>query len=246
MTQPNKNSAEQETSTESPFKDILGQALNNPKEEIISEKKELVTVEQAKLIIRKLANTFCITEANAFAAMCALFLKGAANKGTPAILSVDVKTEDGSYTTITKYDLTIACKAATKHTFLRRVAEAMALEIGMYAEKANYNGDLAIKLNNELVANNQPPLSTKEKAWASSFNQNLPKLEEYAGERIPSLLAQDYRKRFMDKNYKTPEKKPMEKNSQKIPETKTQSGIKPDSAPKAEKKIATPRSRKKK
>ena len=54
-------------------------------------------------------------------------------------------------------------------------------------------------MGNRLMAEGEPPLTTKEKAWASSFCQNFPNLEQYAGNRLPQLLAKDYAIRY-DRN----------------------------------------------
>jgi hypothetical protein len=118
-------------------------------------------------------------------------------------MGVDIKTDDG-VTSIVKYDVMMACQQVCKHKFLRRIAEYLAADISAFAEKHNLNDDLAIKLNNGLVAEGKPPLTTKEKAWANSFCQNYPNLEKFSGNRLPLLLAQDFQKRFYDK--KAPKK----------------------------------------
>jgi hypothetical protein len=46
------------------------------------------------------------------------------------------------------------------------------------------------------MAEGEPVLTSKEKAWASSFCQNVPNLEQYAGDRLPQLLAKDYAARY--------------------------------------------------
>jgi hypothetical protein len=113
-----------------------------------------------------------------------------------------MKTEDGNATILTKYDLMVASQSVTKNRFIRRFAKGMAKEISQFAEKNKLNGDLAIKLNNDLVASGEPPLSVKEKAWASSFCQIIPDLEDWCGQRIPTLLAKDYRTRFLENKNK--------------------------------------------
>jgi hypothetical protein len=72
----------------------------------------------------------------------------------------------------------------------------------VFAETQNLNGDLAVALNNCLLAQGDPPLTSKEKAWASSFCQALPGLDTYVGHRVPAMLAADYNARFVNKKTK--------------------------------------------
>ena len=182
----------------SPLKAILDQATSVPLDQLaVSETNSVASPEEIKGFVTKVAESFGVSDSSAFAGICLLFLKGAANKGAPPTMGVDIKTEEGQATQLTKYDLMVACQAVCKNRFIRRLAKGMAKEIGYFAEKRNLNGDLAIKLNNELVAQGEPPLTGKEKAWASSFSQIIPNLEEFVGgPRVPTLLAQDYSKRF--------------------------------------------------
>lgn len=175
-------------------------ATDTPLERMASGiNKDAVSKEQCNAFLESLAKTFGIPEPNAFVAISLLFLKGAVNASAPERMGVDIITEDGSTITITKYDLIYACNQVCKHKYLRRIAEALALPIGSFAEKKGLNGDLAIGLNNNLVAKGEAPLTTKEKAWANSFCQNMPNLEQVAGDRIPSLLAEDFNRRFSKK-----------------------------------------------
>lgn len=89
----------------------------------------------------------------------------------------------------------MAYERVTKNKYLRRMAESMADKIGQFAEAKGLNGDLALKLNNSLLAEKEPPLTVKEKAWASSFSPAIPDLEKLAGERIPCLLAKNLQNR---------------------------------------------------
>lgn len=130
-------------------------------------------------------------------------LQGAANKSVPETKTVTVKDQEGSPVDVSKYDVIYACHVVCKHKFIRRLAEALAMEIGMFAEAHHLNGDLAIKLNTALTKEGKTPLSSKEKAWASSFSQSFSKLEKYAGIRVPALLATDYQNRFNNKEINT-------------------------------------------
>lgn len=169
-----------------------------PKEKFI-----LTSDDQIKQFINNVAEPHGITYTEAFISCCLLFLKGACNSSAPKAMAVDIICNDGNMVQITKYDLCYACYLATGNDYLRRFAEAMAIPICRYAEKNNLNGDLAIKLNTMALAKEESPLSTKEKAWANSFCQRIENLEEYAGPRIPLLLAADYQKRFSNKKSST-------------------------------------------
>lgn len=189
----------------SPIKDIVYAATQAPLGEMaVNDTKNIATDEEIKIFIRKVADSFGIPEKTAFTGTALLLLKGAANKGAPPTMSVDLLSPEGTPISLTKYDLQCACQVACKNKFLRRIAKGLAKEIGYFAEKNKLNGDLAIKLNNNLVAAGEPPLTTKEKAWASSFCQNLANLESLSGgNRVPTLLAQDYQERFLKDTKKT-------------------------------------------
>lgn len=164
--------------------------------------KDTISVEQCAEFIKTVANTHGLTDAQAFVAITLLVLKGACNSAAPKQMSVDISVDDGATVNITKYDIEYACHLVTGNTFLRRFAQAMAPQISHYAELNNLNGDLAIRLNNLALAKGGPPLNSKEKAWASSFCQNLPDLASHTGDRLPTLLAEDFQKRFGGKKDK--------------------------------------------
>jgi len=168
-----------------------------------NENVTLISKKTIREIIRQLAQMFGMSEELAFIALCLLFLKGAASASAPKEMEViltdpDTKTE----IVIQKYDLMACYRRVTGNLFIRRLAEGMALEIGMYAESQGLNGDLALKINNGLVAKNEPSLTTREKAWCSSFCQNLPHLDQYAGNRVPVLLAANLQERIKNQNKK--------------------------------------------
>jgi hypothetical protein len=170
--------------------------------------KEAVTKEQCEQFLIKLGESHGLSTPLAFIAFALLCLKGACNKSSPKEMQVDIHTGEGSPINITKYDLEHICFQLTGNFFLRRFAQAMAPEISAYAEKHNLNGDLAIRINNLALANGGPPLNSREKSWANSFCQSVSDLSDYAGERLPSLLAEDFQKRFGGKKDKKKPQKP--------------------------------------
>jgi hypothetical protein len=196
----------------SPIGDMVKEAMTQPLESmVIYDQNNIATPEEVRNFVLSVATSFVVSNQTAFAGISLLFLKGAANKGTPQTCCVDVVTEDGKSIVLQKYDLFMACQKVCGNKFLRRLARSMAKEIGMFAESKNLNGDLAIKLNNEVIANEESPLTSKEKAWASSFSQQLPELEKLSGgSRIPTLLAKDSKKR-LEKAKSKPKPEPGEK-----------------------------------
>lgn len=188
---------------EIPLKTIITGALTIAAKDISpSLNKDVSSVEECAKFLDFLATTHGITASQAFVAFTLLALKGACNSSSPASMSVDLLVEDGKTIQITKFDLEYACQYATKHTFLRRLAQAMAKDISYYAERNCLIGDLAKRLNNAAVAKGEAPLTIKERAWANSFCQELPDLENMTGPRIPTLLAEDYQKRFKNSSPK--------------------------------------------
>lgn len=77
-----------------------------------------------------------------------------------------------------------------------QLAETLSIEINTFVEKQNLKGDLAIKLNESAIKRGKEPLSSKEKAWASSFNQKTPSLDNLVGPKILKFLAIYYEQRF--------------------------------------------------
>lgn len=163
-------------------------------------KKGAITQDQLNKVFEVLSSTFGIPKPLAVVAVILLFLKGAAS-GTPPTLSVTV----GNAYDIAKRDLLNAYTLVTNNKFLRRMAEAMALQIGQYAEKNGLRGELAQKIETAHKAETGEGLTAKELAWCSSFNQHLDNLPQLSSERVAKLLAADYTKRFEKR--KTKEKK---------------------------------------
>lgn len=198
----------------SPIKNILEQAISQPLDKYaLEDTKNKATPEEVSKFIRSISVSFAIKEEVAFVGVSLLFLKGAANKSTPGTMGVDVKDDTGSPVFLSKYDLQVACQQACKNRLLRRIAKALAKEIGIFAERNHLNGDLAIKLNNDLLAKGESPLTSKEKAWASSFSQTISNLEVFCGPRVPALLARDYNRRFGDPQVKKNQRSKPQQNS---------------------------------
>lgn len=180
---------------------IAADAKNLPATELAPNlKKDLVTNKETLDFINALSITHGLSKNRAFAAFALLSLKGACNEKAPPEMAVDILDEDGKNVNLTKYDLQYACYQVTKNRHLRRFAQALAIPICEYAEANGLAGDLSNKLNILAMAKeNGTPLNFKERAWACSFCQNVNNLQEYAGDRVPALLAEDYQKRFARK-----------------------------------------------
>lgn len=155
-----------------------------------------------------------------------LFLRGAGNYGTPLTLSVEVKGEDGELYTISKRDLMFYYHMITKNEHLRRLAEPIADEISKFAETNGLSGDLAKQIDRRLRATvdengkSPGPLTPKERAWCSSFNQDNATLNTDPGlARLGRLLAQDLEVKFGGKTQgKQGKGKPVPKKAKAEPE----------------------------
>lgn len=130
-------------------------------------KKASMSQEQVSKVLDTLSSTFDMPKTLATVAVILLFLLGAAS-GTPVTLSVNVGVWE-----ISKRDLLNAYTLVTNNKFLRRMAEAMAVTIGKYAEKNGLKGELAQKITIAYKAETGENLSARELAWCSSFNQNI-------------------------------------------------------------------------
>jgi hypothetical protein len=195
------------------MKDIVNKAMLTPIEENQANfKPVLISQEQILRIIEALSVLHGISNDAGFRAVALLFLKGAANKSAPNGMSVIVKGIDGQETIIKKSDLMMCYNSVTGNNYIRRLAESLACEICMFAEKNNIPGDLAIAANNYYVAQGELPLTKQEMSWSNSFVQyeqnvitDIP--------RVAQFLAQDFRNRF------TKTKKPKKpKNKKEIKE----------------------------
>lgn len=82
------------------------------------------------------------------------------------------------------------------NVYIRRLAEALAVEIGNFAEKNSLKGDLCQRIEIKLKSETGESLTKTEQAWCSSFNQNIDDLAERSSQRLVKLLAYDYNKRF--------------------------------------------------
>lgn len=173
-------------------------------------RKEWHTNSEIENIITQLGDTMGLRPPTAFIAIALLFLKGAANKGTPTTMSVMVH-EEGNQTEVTKSDLVYIYRKNHKNIHIRRLAESMAVLISRYAEAQGLSGDLAKKINISLLKKKEPTLTRKEAAWCSSFCQSNPKVEEVS-ERLAGLLSEDYLSRFQTKPSQRGPKDPQNKS----------------------------------
>lgn len=183
----------------------LNELLNEVKTEKLEDiapsfKQNMVSDDQLERIVSIVATKTGLPRKYVLVALILLFLKGAASNNTPDTLSVEVNGVN-----ITKKDLRMAVQQILNNTYLRRVAEALAIQIGTYAEANGLSGELANRIDkviaesNYNTGKNEAPLSSKERAWCSSFSQNIPNLQNYATERLVKYLAIDYNDRFMKK-----------------------------------------------
>lgn len=163
-------------------------------------KPDLVTADEVNDFLQTISDSHGISKDLALLGVSLLFLKGACNNSAPNRMSITLKTPEGNVE-LTKYDLEYACHLATKNKFLRRIAQFLAPQICSLAEANGIPGDLAVKLNNLAIAkeNSTGPLSTKEKAWACSFVQEVDNLSKLASPRLVALLAEDYNKNLANK-----------------------------------------------
>lgn len=168
-----------------------------------------MTKEEVQSVLARLAGSYGMSIQLALIATILLMLKGAASAGAPKSMEIPMLDPDTNQEfSITKNSLINAAEVAgIKPVYLRRLAEALALEIGKYAQAKGLSGDIANTINRRLMAKNEIPLTPRERAWASSFSQNLPNLDELAGsERLTGLLMEDYMIRFSKQKPSTPPK----------------------------------------
>lgn len=162
-------------------------------------KKGVLSNEEVTKIIEKIAYDIEVSKADALAGTMLLMLKGASSSGTPQTLSVDLRNNK----TLAKKNIMGAYLSVTGNNYIRRLAEALAINIGEFAENFGLSGELAIRINTALKAESGEILTSKEMAWCSSFSQNIPDLAERSSERLVKLLAEDYKKRFESKKKST-------------------------------------------
>lgn len=196
--------------------DAMKEALKVPAVQAFTNlNNNKITREEAGAVVKQLSDTMGLSLGQGFACTALLLLKGASNKGAPNTLSVSITDTDGKIVDVTKHDLSYACKRTLGHEFLRRLAECLGSDISKYAEQNGLNGDLAITINNTAIAQGDPPLNNKERAWASSFNQFNNSLDTEASPRLATLMAQDYSKRFTKKKTPSSSPKPTPKEGSK-------------------------------
>lgn len=186
-----------------------------------------LTEDQIDSIITKLSVSKGVPRESIKNAIFMLLLRGAGSSGAPENLKVQInysvidnenKKLEGSFT-LTKGELLNIYNNQTKNKYLRRLAETLANEISSFAEQNNLNGDLANQLNTYRLSEGLDPLTAKQKAWASSFNQNNPSLETNQELlEVAKLLARDFMIKF--KSNKTPNKKEKKSSPKRQGQTK--------------------------
>lgn len=173
--------------------------------------KNKITKQQIEDIIKTISRSLKIPDNKVLIGMMLLFLQGAASAGAPVTMSVDL----GDGKCLEKRNIMLACATIAGHSYIRRIAEALAIEIGQFAENNRLAGELAYRINTKVKATGDIPLNEKELAYCSSFSQCIPELEKYSSERLVQLLSEDYQKRFENK------KKPLKNDNTKLPVEKT-------------------------
>lgn len=177
--------------------DLVRVSMQQKVEAIVPNfKKNIVTDDQILQIVNAISSTLNVSQDRAFIGMILLFLQGAVSSSAPLTMSVEV--DEGKC--IEKKNILSACKLITGHQYIRRIAEALAAEIGEFAYRNNLRGELANRINNRLRADTGSNLTDVEMSYCSSFSQNITHLSEITGsDRLSKLLAQDYQRRFEHK-----------------------------------------------
>lgn len=185
--------------------------------------KSEITEDQVNAIVNAIAVSKNLTRQMAEQGIYTLFLKGAAATKAPDTLAVTMEVDDygndiSAKFTLSKGELMHAYKMHAGNSYLRRLAEALRDNISTFAEKAGLNGDLGAQLNIESLKENREPLTARQKAWASSFNQGNPLLEATPELlTVAILLAQDFSRKTnsFNKGKKTKVSKPSPKRQNK-------------------------------
>lgn len=142
--------------------------------------------------MKLIANNIGMTKRDAVAGTMLLMLEGCASRNTP--INLEVILPDGKV--LSKKNVMGAYLAVTGNTYIRRLAESLAVTTSEFAEFFELKGELVQRINNLLRAKSGETLTKKEAAWCSSFSQNIPDLADRSSERLVKLLAEDYQKRF--------------------------------------------------
>lgn len=180
--------------------ELLEKSVKEKIEEIAPNfRKSNITQDQIERIIATLSATLKITPERTVIGMMLLFLQGAASTGTPPSMSVEI--EEGKI--IEKRNIVNACQMVTGHQYIRRIAEALALQIGQFALNNKLKGELANRINTKYKAETGYSLNEVEMAYCSSFSQSISDLETVASERLAKLLSEDYQRRFEYKKKNT-------------------------------------------
>lgn len=174
--------------------DIIEKSMNENLEDIAPNfRRNKITNDQIERIIKSISANLRINPEVSLVGMMLLFLQGAASSGSPLTMSIEI--DQGKY--IEKRNIVSACNLVTGHQYIRRIAEALAPEIGKYANKNNLKGELATRINNRLKAETGENLTHIEMSYCSSFSQSISNLAEITGsERLTKLLAEDYQRNF--------------------------------------------------
>lgn len=168
----------------------------NVLEVIPNSSRNKISNEDISKIIKTISETLSIEPELVFLGIMYLFLQGAASAGTPLSLSVDL----GNGKCLEKKNIINACNLVCNHGFIRRIAEALASDIGQFAYENNYKGEIANRINNRCKTESGSGLTDIEMAYCSSFSQSITNLNEITGSpKLARLLAEDYAKRFESK-----------------------------------------------
>jgi len=165
-------------------------SIHAPKEKAM---RQWHSSEEIAIYMENMGVSFGLSPSQIFLAVVLLFNKGAANKGTPSTMSVEVFGRE-----ISKNDMLYHYKRTFGTTYIRRLAESMSPEIGTFSQIHKIPGDLARRINVRLLQEGEPTLTVTEAAWASSFHQGNDNLSNIS-DRMAQMLAQDYSERFSPK-----------------------------------------------
>jgi hypothetical protein len=157
--------------------------------------KNKISDEDIEKIVGSISYSLNITKDQAMIGMMLLFLQGAASAGAPPTMHVDLM----GGKCIEKRNIINACNSIVGHSFIRRIAESMAVKIGNFALKHGLKGELANRISNRCNKEGGGSLNDKEIAYCSSFSQAIPNLGTLVSERLVKLLAEDYSYRFEGK-----------------------------------------------
>jgi hypothetical protein len=185
--------------------EIFTRVTSKPSNVIIPPKKELISMDEISQIIQKMSDSLGLLEETCLQAIYLLLLKGASNKGTPNGMTIEILDGENNTVLVKKGDLLYFYKLVTGNLYLRRLAVTMQNEISKFAEVNKLDGDLARQIDRSIRTQQDVekiiPLTHKERAWCSSFNQDNPYIDENQDlKRLSILLTRDLEKKFAKKN----------------------------------------------